>query len=90
MGLFDSVWVECPCGTDVEFQTKVMPSPHLETYPLHAVPSLIADDLNGATEECETCGRHLRLHAPWAPPPVRPPTVIMRVEEVSGTPPRSA
>lgn len=55
MGMFDSVWAECPkCHRQVEFQSKAG-NCLLEDYTLDKVPLIIADDLVGKSRHCE-CG----------------------------------
>ena len=45
MGLFDSVWFDCPtCGNPLEFQSKAMPDPYMNRYPPDNVPLPIAVD----------------------------------------------
>lgn len=59
MGMYDSVMVKCPCGAEVEFQSKAGDC-ILKYHDPRDVPSEIADDLNGKIKRCE-CGRDVTL-----------------------------
>lgn len=61
MGMFDSLYVRCQCGKDIEFQTKAGPR-ELKAYRLEDVPPSVAGDLNGQIEECGHCGQSYRIH----------------------------
>lgn len=70
MGLYDSVFVNCPkCGAQVEFQTKAGEC-RLKQYTHISVPSGIAEYLNGSKERCE-CGARVQLFIQ------EPPGVVM-------------
>jgi len=63
MGLFDSVYVDCPaCGTKVQFQSKAGECAMLE-YTLFDCPPAIAGDLLGKREVCR-CGQGVEI-AGW-------------------------
>ena len=63
MGMYDSLEVRCPtCGTFVTFQSKAGDCV-LDTFCLDNVPSSIADDLNGTTKSCSTCGDILKVNS---------------------------
>ena len=65
MGMFDSVFVECPdCGAQVEFQSKAGVC-ELKRYHYKSVPGAIAEDIHGDVETCQ-CGAQveIRLTAP--------------------------
>ncbi len=60
MGMFDSVWVNCPkCKTKVEFQSKAGPC-RLKNYRIERVPVEIALSLDRTSEKCE-CGNRITL-----------------------------
>lgn len=56
MGLFDSLYIAFPCGKRVEFQSKAGESCCNE-YAIHDVPAVIAADLIGEKQTCDSCGR---------------------------------
>lgn len=69
MGMFDSVYVKCrSCGSEVEFQSKAgecaLRSYYFGVMPPSkgAVPDVIAADLIGKTEVCESCGASVALN----------------------------
>ena len=60
MGMFDSLYVNCPeCGNIVEFQSKVGDC-SLRSYDKENVPMNIAIDLAGAVALCE-CGKAVEI-----------------------------
>jgi hypothetical protein len=59
MGMFDSLYVQCECGKDIEFQSKSGDC-SLNAYNLCNCPPSIAGDLINQTESCE-CGRSVTL-----------------------------
>jgi len=59
MGMFDSVWVSCPCGKDVEFQSKAGAC-CLRDYTFPDAPQEVLADINGQTREC-SCGISLTV-----------------------------
>ena len=64
MGMFDSVYVECPvCGKHVEFQSKAGAC-LCKSYKQDQVPTIIALDLDGDTEFCRNCGEEIIFYAP--------------------------
>jgi hypothetical protein len=60
MGLFDSVWADCECGEDLEFQSKAGACELLNYKPDEA-PKEIVDDLNGQVRICPSCGQSVWL-----------------------------
>ncbi len=64
MGMYDSVYVDCPkCNTSIEFQSKVGHCA-LNGFSVSAVPMVIAEDLHGKQERCEHCDTIVRLEKP--------------------------
>jgi hypothetical protein len=60
MGLYDSLYVNCPdCERKIEFQSKAGDC-GLSRYFLEDVPAPILADLNGETMECE-CGTTVEI-----------------------------
>lgn len=55
MGMFDSLYVPCACGEEVEFQSKAGDCA-LERYTLSNCPPRIAGDLIGQSQTCR-CGK---------------------------------
>lgn len=61
MGLFDSVYVDCPrCGNSIEFQSKAGECV-MASYRPSAMPAVIAADLSGQSEWCADCGASVTL-----------------------------
>ena len=60
MGMFDSLYVTCKCGEDVEFQSKAGECA-LREYRITDVPPVIAGDLIGQCETCRRCGCHITI-----------------------------
>jgi len=59
--MFDSLYVQCKCGTEVEFQTKAGDCT-LSSYRIgDNVPTAIAGDLIGKSENCQECGATITL-----------------------------
>lgn len=67
MGMFDRVYAQCKCGARVEFQSKAGDC-SLNTYNADDVPSAIALDLSGKSEQCESCRRYITLRFPRTAP----------------------
>lgn len=64
MGLFDSVYVQCPeCGEDVEFQSKAGEC-SLASYTLDDVPDVVLHGVGDDCEICMKCGHVCRIHLP--------------------------
>jgi hypothetical protein len=59
MGMFDSLRVPCPCGEEVEFQSKAGDC-RCRDYNLYDCPPKIAADLIGESERCK-CGRSVTI-----------------------------
>lgn len=60
MGMFDSLYVECACGKQVEFQSKAGPC-ILNNYTIKDVPKAIAADLIGESDQCQACGATITI-----------------------------
>lgn len=55
MGMFDSVFAQCPkCGSPLEFQSKAGPC-ELKRYSVHSVPPEVAQSVDGDCKQC-ACG----------------------------------
>lgn len=80
MGLFDSVWVNCPkCDHRVEFQSKAMPDPYCNSFTLADAPTEILTDIMNSPEFCQSCGEWFALIDPRFPPGPPPrPTLVAR------------
>ena len=75
MGMFDSVYVECPhCGEKVEFQSKAGDC-YLATIDQEEVPIEIANDIVGDTIYCERCDGRFTLHILTKLPPRTVPII---------------
>lgn len=74
MGLFDSVYVDCPhCGAPVEFQSKASDDASLRRFTLSDAPTEILVSVLNSPEHCMSCGGWLALVDPKFPPePIRP------------------
>jgi hypothetical protein len=59
MGMFDSLYVDCTCGKQVEFQSKSGEC-SLARYTIHDCPPAVAGDLIDRVEQC-ACGKRLTL-----------------------------
>jgi predicted RNA-binding Zn-ribbon protein involved in translation (DUF1610 family) len=56
MGMFDSVWVNCPkCGSVIQFQSKAGECALID-YGLNDAPPRVLGSLDGDTETCPDCG----------------------------------
>ena len=67
MGMFDSLYVECPeCCTQVEFQSKSGEC-ILARYTPDNIPLKILTDLDGQSRSCPKCGRGVFLHVAHGP-----------------------
>lgn len=63
MGMFDTVYFECPaCGREHSVQSKAGRCV-LEEYTYRSVPAAIADDLDRQEVVCD-CGRAIMLNSP--------------------------
>ena len=83
MGLFDSVYVDCPhCGKPVEFQTKADDCPYMQRYTLLTAPDHILRDVLNDPRHCQSCDGWLALLDPRFPltPPPRPNPVAVKVK----------
>ena len=61
MGMFDSLYVDCPnCLSPLEFQSKAGEC-SLARYTLKDLPLKIAIDLEGKFKTCLKCGRTVEL-----------------------------
>ena len=61
MGMFDSVYVTCSCGSDVEFQSK-SGACACASYTLENAPFAIAADIIGSISKCGKCGDEIAIH----------------------------
>lgn len=69
MGMFDSVFVECPaCGKRLEFQSKSGRC-HLDEFTLWNAPTEVVAGTDDV--ECKKCGRTWKLVLPPVTPIVR-------------------
>lgn len=83
MGLFDSVYVDCPgCNQPVEFQSKADPDPYCRVFKIEDAPTDILIDILNSPEYCQKCGTWLALVDPAIPPgpPPRPAPQIVKVK----------
>lgn len=63
MGCFDSVYVKCPgCGEEIEFQSKAGDC-LLQTFYEDDVPTKLAVDIDGDTDQCPKCGMAVKIVA---------------------------
>jgi len=61
MGMFDSLYVECPdCKESIEFQSKAGRC-ILSSFNLSNAPAIILADLEGQTSHCQKCDRGVTL-----------------------------
>jgi hypothetical protein len=60
MGMFDSLYITCKCGNQIEFQSKAGPC-ILKEYNQFDVDPAVAGDLNGTSEQCQKCGRYATI-----------------------------
>lgn len=82
MGLFDSVYVECPhCGAPVELQSKADEAPYLNRYTTGDAPLHIMLDVMDAPAHCTKCDGWLCVVDPRKPlgNHERPPTEVRKV-----------
>ena len=74
MGMFDSIYVQCPhCGASVEFQSKAW-NCDLDIYTLDDAPLAILIDVMNAPRHCFYCDQWIALidtafppEKPWRP-----------------------
>lgn len=65
MGMFDTVIVRCPlCNTKMEFQSKAGDC-ELNEYEVYEVPVVVAQDINGSTDWCPSCGKRIEIRVPF-------------------------
>lgn len=89
MGLFDSVYVDCPhCSSKVEIQCEgdeMMNSYSLETAPDYILRQI----MDGVPSHCETCDKWLLVHDPTQPigKPPRPQTTVLKIKTPPDLPP---
>lgn len=77
MGMFDSVYANCPnCGKSLEFQSK-SGSCLLRTYDVKSVPLCVVSGCNGDEQQCE-CGSLVKISVPMT----QPQNIQMSVEIV--------
>ena len=81
MGLFDSVYVDCPhCGKPVEFQSKADEAPYMHRYTIADAPTHILTDVLNRPEHCMSCGGWMALVDPAFP--IEPPRPAPKVAKV--------
>lgn len=82
MGLFDSIYVDCPhCGKPVEFQTKADEAPYMRRYTLDDAPDHMLIDILNDPHHCGTCDGWFALLDPRYPiTPARPNPKSIKVK----------
>jgi hypothetical protein len=60
VGMFDSVYVRCNCGKDVEFQSKAGPC-ICAPFTLEDCPPAVGGDIIGQSQQCK-CGAVTKIH----------------------------
>ncbi len=71
MGMYDSVFVQCPgCRRMIEFQSKTGDC-LLKKYHSNSVPLNIAVALDGAYKECSDCGTIVKIESQQKIPRVK-------------------
>jgi hypothetical protein len=82
MGLFDSVYANCPhCGKPVEFQTKADEMPYMNVYTLEDAPDHLLRDVLNSPHHCQSCYGWLVLLDPRYPiTPPRPNPIAAKVK----------
>lgn len=81
MGLFDSVYVECPhCGERVEIQVEG--HEQMNSYTLETAPNFILREAMNRPEHCRACDGWLTVVDPRNPlaENERPPTKVLKVK----------
>lgn len=64
MGMFDSVYVNCPeCNTQNEIQSKAGDC-DLKRYHFTSVPAVIAEDISGEVVKCYACNTRFSIEHP--------------------------
>lgn len=81
MGIFDSVYVDCPhCGKPVEFQSKEG-DPYMNHFTLLTAPDEILRDILNWPNHCETCdGWFALLDQRYPIKPPRPSPIAVKVK----------
>ena len=77
MGMFDSVFYDCPCGATVEWQSKAGEC-CMGAFSPGEVPLAIAGDLHGECQQCD-CGRISKIAVVGLGPPRTTPMFVMQV-----------
>lgn len=73
MGMFDSVYADCPeCGSAVEFQSKEGEC-YLNNYTIETAPTEVLRDVINYPRYCRDCGNWMALVDPDFPPDYMPP-----------------
>ena len=74
MGLFDSVWIECPgCHKPMEFQSKALADPCMRRFDLGDAPTPILYSIMNQPEYHVSCGTWVVLIDYKFPPNAEPP-----------------
>lgn len=85
MGLFDSVYAECPtCGGKIEFQSKADDDPYMNNYTVEDAPAHILYDVLNEPEYCRNCCEWSCLYDPYFAPEAerpRPAPKMVRVRQ---------
>lgn len=65
VGLFDSIYLECPvCKATVEVQSKAADGgPRMNVFPADEVPVSVAADIHGEVVWCTTCKKRWEVAA---------------------------
>jgi hypothetical protein len=78
MGLFDSVYVDCPhCGVKTELQSKAGEC-CLNRYTLDTAPVEVLVDLMNYEDDCDACGGSFAIVDPDHPLGWRPSLTVIR------------
>lgn len=73
MGLFDSLYVDCPkCGMPVEYQSKALEDCYCRNFTLETAPGEILFDVMNDPHYCMQCGQWIALIDPVYPPGTKP------------------
>ena len=74
MGMFDSVWVNCPrCGEPIDFQSKSGDCSLTDYYLGDDIPELIMADVASQQEICPNCDSLVKVvKSPWTVVSKRP------------------
>ena len=83
MGLFDSVYVDCPhCDKKIEHQSKADIDPCMNSFTISDAPAHILRDVLNDPHYCRGCGKWHVLFDPDFPPNYQPPRPSPSVRKV--------